>query len=481
MRLPARTAPATRAHTVSRLTLAFVLALPAAVVSSTTTAVPAQASHACPASRLAPRVGRPVVDVRFHVSPGKTTVYGKQHISFAPDLATSHVVLRQWANMPDYKAAGGWGRISKITISGAVSRTYYPADTRSTITSLTLPRTLRAGEHIRISMAFTTRLPSRGAERLGNDGTTAWWGSGHPMLAWEQGVGWATEPAGTLWGERTTSEAFLLRTLIVRARTSDVVLATGSKYKSVLVADGRRDHYFTAPSVRDVMVAVGPLRTTTRTVGSTRLVVAAPPNVADSVHAVADTFARSLNAHSARFGSPFPYPNLSVAVLPRLGGGIEFPGGIMMGSGEYRDATATHEVAHEYFYGLVGNNQGRDPWLDEAFATYAEALHRGTASTYLDAWIPSDGYRRVGQPMSYWETRQSSYYRSVYVQGARALLEARKADGNPVAFDNAIRCYVRAQAHRIARPSLLARQLEHLPKARAKLVFWGALPAQYAP
>jgi hypothetical protein len=422
-----------------------------------------------------------VVDLRFSLTAGKAMYYGKQYISFAPDLATSRVVLRQWANMPDYKAAGGGGHISRVRITGAVSKTYYPADTRSTILTLTLPRTLLAGERIGISMAFTVRLPTRGSERMGTDGSTAWWGSGHPMLAWEQGIGWATEPAGTLWGERTTSEDFNLRSLVVRTKGSDVVLATGSKSKSVLLPDGRRDHYFSAASVRDVMVGAGPLRTTTRTVGTTRLVVGAAPNVTDSVSAVADTFSRSLDAHAARFGSPFPYPNLSVVVVPRLTGGIEFPGGIMMGTGEYRDGTATHEVAHEYFYGLVGNNQARDPWLDEAFATYAEALHRGTSSTYLNATIPSDGYRMVGEPMSYWETRQTSYYRSVYVQGARALLEARKADGNAAAFDAAIRCYVRAQSRRISRPSLLARQLEHLPKARAKLVFWGALPAHYAP
>ena len=33
-----------------------------------------------------------------------------------------------------------------------------------------------------------------------------------------------------------------------------------------------------------------------------------------------------------------------------------------------------HEVAHQWFYGMVGNSQFRDPWLDEAFATWAEAV-----------------------------------------------------------------------------------------------------------
>jgi aminopeptidase N len=30
-----------------------------------------------------------------------------------------------------------------------------------------------------------------------------------------------------------------------------------------------------------------------------------------------------------------------------------------------------HEVAHQWWYGLVGNNQYREPWLDESFAQYS--------------------------------------------------------------------------------------------------------------
>ena len=29
-----------------------------------------------------------------------------------------------------------------------------------------------------------------------------------------------------------------------------------------------------------------------------------------------------------------------------------------------------HEIVHQWFYSLVGNDQIDDPWLDEAFATY---------------------------------------------------------------------------------------------------------------
>lgn len=88
-------------------------------------------------------------------------------------------------------------------------------------------------------------------------------------------------------------------------------------------ADDRFGNRGTPPTVRDVAVAVGAFRTVTL---------------------------------------PGPVPVL-VGVAPQVTGA--------------RDATASHEVAHQWFYGLVGDDQARDPWLDEAFATYAEALDRG--------------------------------------------------------------------------------------------------------
>jgi aminopeptidase N len=203
------------------------------------------------------------------------------------------------------------------------------------------------------------------------------------------------------------------------------------------------------------------------------VLVGVAPGVADDASQVAASVARAMRVHSARFG-PFPFASLSVAVLPDVGGGIEYPGVILLGKGQTRDATASHEVAHEWFYGLVGDDQARDPWLDESFATYAEALDRGTAPKYLQTRIPAGGRGRVGQPMTFWESRQSIYFRSVYIQGAVALLRARAAAG-AAAFDRAVRCYVDRNAHRIATPANLRQALEQLPEAVRVLRAAGAL------
>jgi hypothetical protein len=123
-----------------------------------------------------------------------------------------------------------------------------------------------------------------------------------------------------------------------------------------------------------------------------------------------------------------------------------------------------------WFYGLVGNNQGRDPWLDEALASWAEAQFEGTLEEFRAREIPSAGRGRAGEPMAYWESNQPAYYRSVYIQGAVALGEA----GPPPAVDCALRHYVAAYAHRIARPADLLTILDRLlPGASGRMAPFG--------
>ena len=83
-----------------------------------------------------------------------------------------------------------------------------------------------------------------------------------------------------------------------------------------------------------------------------------------------------------------PVSQPTLALTPELGGGIEYPGHIMQGS-RTLDRTTPHEVGHQWFYGLVGNDQGRDPWLDEGLASWAEARFEETAEPYVATSSPT--------------------------------------------------------------------------------------------
>ena len=418
---------------------------------------------ACPPRYAAPHPDRPVVDLSFVVADDLRAVRGTERVTFTPDLTVDRLVFRLWANKPFHRSPPM--SVSRVVVDGR--RAAFRLSRSSSLLSVPLPRRAPAGTPVVAELTFALRLPGTSNERWSSSGGTASFGTAFPLLAWERGRGWATDPPTTAFAEATTSEAFRLD-LTVDAPRGYTVLATGAPVGRAGDVVRRR-----AAAVRDVLVAVGRFRLARGRAGSVPVTVGVPPGLPDDPADLLRKHVDGIAALERRFG-PFPYESLDVAVVPGLGGGIEFPGAILLGSRQDRDATLVHEIAHEWFYGLVGNNQGRDPWLDESFATYAEALVRGTGGEYLSSPVPAEGRNRVGRPMTYWESRQRAYYRSVYVQGAAALLRARAA--SPAAFDRAIRCYVNAFAHRVATPEDLRRALAGLPGARRTLFRAGALP-----
>ena len=445
-------------------------ATPSPAPSATPTKPPAPGAEACLTSFAVPDPKRPVVSLFFTVADTKASVTGKERVTFTPDLPVDELVFRLWANSPVPRRAGGSSAVTRVLVESREAAFSTNAD--RTVVTIPLGRTVPAGTALGVELDFTLTLPTGANERLGHRGGTAWFGSGFPLLAWERGRGWATQPPTSAFAESAASEVFRLALVEVDTAPGDVVLGVGHHHEldgRVRRFDGAR----TERNVRDVMIAVGRFRVDRGVRNLARVGVA--PGLPDDPVRLRRIHEDALTRLAAKFG-PSRFGQLDVAVVPDLKGGVEFPGAILLGTGQDRDATLVHEVAHQWFYGVVGNNQGRDPWLDESFATYAEALVRGTSSRYLAATAPAAGRNRVGAPMTFWESRKSAYYASVYVQGAAALLRARRAVGAGT-WDRAVRCYVAANAFRIVTPEDVRRAFAAYPEAIAILRRAGALPA----
>jgi hypothetical protein len=158
-----------------------------------------------------------------------------------------------------------------------------------------------------------------------------------------------------------------------------------------------------------------------------------------------------------------------MAVTPVLSGGIEYPSHVMQGPNTI-GRTTTHELGHQWFYGLVGNDQARDPWLDEGLASYAEGRGENSLDEFNTLAMPADARGHLADTMAYWSAHQSSYYRGVYVQGARAVASLGPVDR----VDCALRVYVARNAYRIARDSdLVAAAREVFSNAPTVLAGFG--------
>ena len=101
---------------------------------------------------------------------------------------------------------------------------------------------------------------------------------------------------------------------------------------------------------------------------------------------------------------------------------------------------AAHETAHQWFYGIVGNDQSTQPFADEAAADFVArsvlGLRRASrcATATLDRTI--------------YEYSAACYYEKIYIQGGNLLETARQRMGS-TAFWAALRGYIAANRGRI--------------------------------
>jgi hypothetical protein len=188
-----------------------------------------------------------------------------------------------------------------------------------------------------------------------------------------------------------------------------------------------------ATNVRDITTtAASDYRSMSATVGDT--VVRVYYRRGAPATAMLNAAKTALTRLEARLG-PYPYPVLRI-VQTAGGYGMEGPGVAWIPTGVATSNLpylVTHEVAHQWFYGIVGNDQAREPFADEAatdfVARHVLGMRRASrcSATALDKTI----YRYSS----------ACYYEQVYIGGGNLLDDARKRMGS-TNFWRAVRTYI---------------------------------------
>jgi hypothetical protein len=386
--------------------------------------------------------------------PARGPVTGTLAVVFTPDLPTGRLVFRLWPNGPRQADEGSHLSVSDVRLGG---RPAASAVTDPTTLVVRRGRPFAVGAPVRVSLRFRLRVPGPVVDRLARAGGSIRLGSFFPLLAWEPGVGWDTDPATTSLAETSSSPTadFAVRLHLPAGTTA---IATGDPAGSGL---------WRARAVRDFAVAVGRFgeaTVTTHAPRPVRVVAGVAAGMAVRPDAVAAEVGADLQGLARRFG-PYPWPSLRVAVLPELTHvGIEYPTAIFLGTQTAGELTR-HEVAHQWFYSLVGNDQARDPVLDEGLATYA------MGPLPVNIRVPPAFLRRTGEPMSDWDRRPyRTYQLGVYIDGARAV----RALGPRALADCALRAYVARNAYGIATQAGFVRALATvIPSAPGTLARFG--------
>jgi hypothetical protein len=205
-----------------------------------------------------------------------------------------------------------------------------------------------------------------------------------------------------------------------------VIATTGHR-----IATSGLTQTFAAENVRDFTVSASPYyHVTTTTVGATQVrVFTLPGGPASTLRTWA---ARALSRMSRLVGT-YPYSTFTVAQTAG-GYGMESPTFIWIPHGAVNLAyLISHETAHQWFYGLVGNDQARQPFTDEAaadfLARYTLSMRRASrcSTARLDLTI--------------YQYSSACYYEDIYIQGGNFLDGLRQRMGS-TAFWRALRGYV---------------------------------------
>lgn len=311
-----------------------------------------------------------------------------------------------------------------------------------------LPSPLSPGESAEIRLAFTLAIPSPGNLRFGRAMGVVALGNWYPVLS-------RIDPRTNDWDRHRyvdVGDAF-----VTEVANYDVSLTlsrpvtigfTGTATK---LADNQWQ--LTAERVRDFALALSDRYVARQeTVGDTTITALHLPGHEPGGETYLRAAVEALRWTNAIVGQ-YPYPNLFVVETTSNDPawvGQEYPGIVFISSQitaaggditSYLGYLVIHEVLHQWFYGLVGNDQLYEPWLDESMVTHLsyEFYRANYPALYPDMWQRFvEGYR---QGVAAWGDRpvdssiydfdnEAHYFIIVYRKGAVFLDDLRKMIGS---------------------------------------------------
>jgi hypothetical protein len=219
----------------------------------------------------------------------------------------------------------------------------------------------------------------------------------------------------------------------VRLRTDRAVIVGASGPQVDGDRQPGRDMTFEASNVRDFSLVLSEsYKVSTRDVDGVAVRVLSRGSV--NVARVHELARQALTSFGSKLGA-YPWPELTIAEVAAPVG-MESPAlvGIpRVATSSPRIDVVPHEIAHQWFYGIVGNDQVRDPFADEAFASFMSRDLMGLLRSPRCAFDTADG--------TIYDYADPCYYETVYIRGALLFDSIRDSMGN-AAFWDAVRGYV---------------------------------------
>ena len=450
---------------LSALLAAFALTLSLAACG---TAAPASTPPGSSADTIADRlaqesVSRITADVTL--DPAAHSLHVTQQLIYHND--TGAKLKNIYVNLiPNAFASSGGGIVMASARAGGSDTELTQVE--STVYSIALPEALESGKDATLDFDYTVNIPNI-ENRFGwQDGII---NAGNFLITpcvFENGA-WVVEPYVDIGDAFYTDLA-----------DYDVTLHLPDGWAAASAGEPGEDGAYHGRMRDYVFCASDGFKTLSDTVDGVDVTVYYRDDMDITAKRTFEAASNSLALYNDRLGH-YPYSNLTLVLSGLTSGvsGTEYPTLVMVGpeipleeidragagaEAEFNgycwelDRTVTHEVAHQWMYGIVGNDQIRYPWLDEGFCRFAEQL-------YVEAYPPdepraewvydlSELFKGEYDSLSYigeqtdlnrtlydWADGEPADYGGIYTKGASLWYMLREQLGSD-AFNAALREYV---------------------------------------
>lgn len=342
--------------------------------------------------------GASVYHLEFKIAEDMVHITGTEEVRYTntETIALNEIQLRLFPNI-----LGGEMQVANLQVNGQAVVPQYALE--NSLMSVPLSNPLEPGQRVILTMDFAVTVPQ---EVELNYGVLAYYDEvltlahAYPMICVYDDEGWNAEIPPQDGDVTYADTSFYL--VQVTAPKGLTLVTSGQSISSDEAGQVQTLNVASGPARDFYLVASPNFEEVTQTFGEVTIHSYARKEFVNGAQFALDTASKALDVYSKRYAQ-YPYTELDIVATPTLALGIEYPGMVAIADriynvdGEYRgspaslyiESTVAHEVGHQWFYSLVGDDQLDDPWLDESLTQFA------TLQYYTDLYGAegADGFR----------------------------------------------------------------------------------------
>lgn len=308
-----------------------------------------------------------------------------------PGFYFSHDSEKGFIDSLSFRTGGRYGK--------ALEYNHYRG--KADILEIRLDKPLLPGEHLALFVPFILRLPaliSRGGCEDGFFAVTQW----YPKPAVYDAAGWNLMPyldqgefyseyADTFTAHISVPSQYMLAASGNLAETK-LSAGSGAQVYTTYTYTENRIHDFAWFTSSDMLKRTQYLHLPGR--DSILLELYVPENKTKSLRS--DSIFAAMGAALKGFSKigVYPYNTCKVVIGPlKAGGGMEYP--TITVCSDASPSTVIHEIGHNWFYGILGSNERKYPWMDESLNTfYSNKIASAYKLSESDDMLPDSGFYR---------------------------------------------------------------------------------------